>query len=461
MSNLSGTAELTPNEKRVLEDVAFRAFSSLLSERSQFAASMGFQFGGNRDIYTELGYPQQLTFEDYWARYDRDGLAGRVVDKPAKDSWRSAPIITDGDKGETPFIKGIEAINKNLKLWKALADLDRISGVGQYGVLLLGVKDGEKLDKEVGKKLSPQSLIYLRPFYEKQAEIKEWVSDSQDPRFSLPKTYQFNFSEIGDNSNTVSMQSKIVHWSRCIHIAENSIDGVFGTPRLKKSFNRFMDSDKVVGGSAEAAWRLIYKGIVVSERDGYEIGDNAEALEDKFLEYVHKLKRVLVMSGVDVNELGNTEMPDPTGLFGILVSFMAANADMPQRILIGSERGELASSTDQAQWAGTVANRREQHVEPNIIRPSIDWMVEHGVLPEPVSGEYQIEWKPIFEMDDKELAEIGEKKANTIARVVQSGAIEWGVVTTEETRELVHLPAEPEGGTVLDMLDDEDGLEDE
>ena len=53
----------------------------------------GIQYGGNRDIYAAAGYVRQgeEQFANYWALYKRGDIAGRIVDMPAKTTWRTPP----------------------------------------------------------------------------------------------------------------------------------------------------------------------------------------------------------------------------------------------------------------------------------------------------------------------------------------------------------------------------------
>ena len=60
-----------------------RALSSGSSYRQEIARRAGIGYGGERDIYTVAGYQSQygeIPFSYYWSLYDRNEIAGRVVD---------------------------------------------------------------------------------------------------------------------------------------------------------------------------------------------------------------------------------------------------------------------------------------------------------------------------------------------------------------------------------------------
>lgn len=432
---------------------------SLLMGRAALsrAISGSTQFNGLRDIYETLGYKKVIQFEDYLEKYRRQDIAGKVVDLPAQDTWRKPPIIKDGDEDTTmqnprsPFLQGLQFLIQKRRMWHYLQRVDRLSGIGRYGVLLIGTSGEERLSDPLqpNSLKTPTDVIYLAAYSEKSAKITKLVRDPHDERFGMPETYTIAFGE--------GMTADTVHWSRTLHVAEDLLeDELYGRPRLEGVFNRLDDLIKQVGGGSEAAWKNMDRGLHADVKPEYEMDDTAaEQLSEEIDEYIHGLRRFIRTQGVDLQALGS-DVVDPTGLFNATIALIAAATDIPQRILLGSERGELASSQDQANWAGVIASRQTQHAEPVILRPFIDRLIWAGALPKPTSGSYQVEWIPLFELNELERAKIAETYANAIARVAPPGAPEL-VATPEEFRERVlHWPAQPETGTENDLLDEED-----
>src|SRR3954468_1069485 len=107
--------------------------NQMMSFRSRLA---GLQYGGKRDIYKVAGYPAQgqITFEEYWGIYTRDGIGGRIVDMPARTTWRTPPeVVEDGMEEEgTEFTKVFNKLAKRIKLWPYFGRADRLAGVGRY-----------------------------------------------------------------------------------------------------------------------------------------------------------------------------------------------------------------------------------------------------------------------------------------------------------------------------------------
>ncbi len=129
---------------------------SIVGDRAKLAGELNLSFGGRtRDVYASAGYDSQITYKKFLARYLRQDVATRIVDIFADESWRLDPEILDGLDDETA-VEDTEFVIA----WKQLATarmdgaitrrglthylhrLDKVSGIGTYGVLYLGLADG-------------------------------------------------------------------------------------------------------------------------------------------------------------------------------------------------------------------------------------------------------------------------------------------------------------------------------
>ena len=450
--------------------IVTNAWASPLVSRQQYFR-LGKGFNGERDYYQVLGYDLEPEVDDFLSRYTRDDIAGRIVDLPAQDTWKKRPILIDGDSRSDDE----EPKSEFIKAWQALTDtdgdeainayhyferIDRLSGVGRFGVLIIGVRDGKTLEEPFegfpsGGKAGPQDILYLRACSEASVMINpsDVDRDPQSRRFGKPLFYSINID------NTYGGVYSRVHWSRCIHVAEDLLeDEVFGRPRLERILNRLDDIMKIVGGSAEATWKLMRKGLAILAREGYKMPQDTDSKNEfnaQLEEYDHGLRRYLRLAGVDVEELGS-QVVDPSGLFDIIISLIAAASDIPKRILIGSERGELASTQDERAWGRVIANRQTNFAEPVILRAFINWCIKAKVLPPPVSGKYKVEWPKLYELTEKEESEVALNLARAILAFIQAtGAVD--VVSPEVFLEkIMKLPVE---GRVIEEEETEEDVE--
>lgn len=410
-------------ELAVLE--AIRANQSALLARQQMARQLGSQFKGARNVYEAAGYPEldDIPYIRYEGKYYREGVGTRVVEIPVTYTWKTPPEVRDTAVDEEPsdFVKAwasltsIEEIGDDLDdpvtLWSYIVQADILAGIGRYGGLLVGINDGLPLDQPLQKANSGRELLYLTPLSESDMQIKVWGTDSEDRRYGLPVMYGV------DLNDTAGMRD--VHWTRVVHIAERGL--VYGRPRMERVFNYLEDLLKITAGSGESAWKLMWKGIVISAREGYRMPDDGSELTDKAYEYIHDLTRVLEVDGADVQVQGG-EIVDPSSVIRILIALVSAATSIPQRLLLGSERGELASTQDETNWLDVIQTRRETFAEPIILRRLINRLIYGGVLPMPRDRRYTIQWPNPFSLTRLEQADVNLKRAQTISALVPGAA---------------------------------------
>lgn len=391
---------------------------------------------GERDYYSILGYKREPDIEDYRAKFERDPIAGRIVEFPCEETWRDTPTIKDGEdkeaKDDTEFAKIWAKFAKRKRIYHFCQRVDTLAGIGRFGLLHIGVPG--TLDTEVKQIRSVDDVMYLRPYSEDAVSVYQWQTDAANPRFGLPHIYRIDVSHMeGAAQATFGTRQLLVHHSRCIHVAEGLLENeVYGRPRLQRVINLLDDITKVVGGSAEATWKLMRKGFVLNiAPDATMSPEDEEALEDQFDEYDHGLRRYLQTRGMNVTDLGS-EVVDPSGLFDVIVTLISVATGIPKRILLGSERGELASSQDASNWAGRIAARQLNFAESVILRPLIDRLLSWGALMSPQSGEYTVVWDALFEESGTEKATV----AKTWAEAAEKAATATGgpVMTAEEYR---------------------------
>jgi len=430
--------KLSPEDKQELV-----VLTSSLVQRSHLAAGLGQQFKGDRDIYNALGYNKTLVYDDYYGVYDRQDIAGRIVDMPASSTWRNTPNVweTDDTEEETPFEQAWTDLADRIKVWHHLERADRLAGIGRYAILVIGTRgDTSLIDPILPNSLSsPDDILYLSPFSEKSAEVASFDVDPSSERFGKPDFYTIDFA--GDLATTQVVTKFRVHHSRVLHIAEGLLeDEVYGRPRLRRVMNLFHDLAKVVGGSAEMFWQGAFRGLhadIDKDAEFDPTGPEATQLSDEIDEYIHGLRRYIRTRGMNIQALGG-ETPNPEGIFEVLLSLVAGASGIPKRILLGAERGELASSQDEINFNSFIAERQVHFAEPLVLRPLIDKLVEWGAIPEPKEP-YTIEWPNLFAMSEVEIAEIAHKKATTIQSYVTNPMAEEVMPIPEFRREVLGL----------------------
>ena len=408
-------------EIKTMSDTQIRTLASMLTSRAAFAAKIGTQYSGERDLYKALGYPEpdSLVFRDFYGRYTRQDIAKAIIDRPVKATWQGPlELIESSEAEDTEFELKWKQLDKEFGIKSRLSRVDKLTGIGQYGVLLLGLSDVTSIEGfaspvKVSDKLK---LLYIKPYSEESAKIDTFVEDSKSPRYGLPLTYTISVADMTMRT-TASVK---VHYSRVIHITDEPLESeVYGTPRLEAVFNTLMDIDKISGGDAEMFWRGARPGYTGKlDKDYMMTEDTKTDLLNQLDEYEHDIRRFLINDGVEVKAL-EQQVTDPVPHFTIQIQKISAQTGIPNRVLMGSERGELSSAQDSSEWKEYVQARRDDHAEPNIIRPLVTKLVELKILPKP-KQDYTVKWADLYSQSEKAKVEIGKGRANALREYTYS-----------------------------------------
>lgn len=416
-----------------------------------------------RDMWRVFGYPDDIVLDDYYARYIRSDIAGTIVDAPARTTWRRTPSVTDQPDSAEPtssrFVEDWESLADRLPIWKTFERLDRLAGVGHYATMLIGTgADIRALERPIKPVLGgPLGIHFLSVYRQDHSEITGVVEDTSDFRFGMPEFY--NVTLFGDRERGTTRTRRIgiptsgntpVHWSHMIHVAEDLLeDEINGRPRLERVWNLLTDMMKIAGGSAEMFWANVGGVLHVNIPGDVEIDeDSLDDLDEQIQDMLMGLRRDFLTRSAEADFLG-AGTPDPRGVFEVLSSLISATTGIPQRILFGAEAGELASSLDEANWLARIRERQLRFAEPVILRPLIDRLIEIGALSPPKDGTYTVEWPSLFEISDKDEAEIMATRARAYRDVAVASSVsrERPFVSPEEARErILDLPRDLPGG---------------
>lgn len=423
MSNQSKTKQPKPGTKADLKlklDSAMQinSYLSRLS-RAGLGRALGQSFGGERDLYATLGYAQDPEYIDYLNMYERDGLATRVVDSVADEVWREHPVLfeseekAEDEKAEPgPLQEKFRELADQHDLWAQFNEIDRMLGISRFALLYLGLP-GKPEDEVKGK---TGKLAYVIACDEGTAEVDEAsiITEPESERFGMPEFYSIAIDDSND-------QRRRVHYTRVVHVKEGrqrvgGLGRVYGVPRLKKGINRLQDLEKVLGGGSEAYWLLIYRGMALMAKEGFTLPgketDEYKAMQGEIDEYIHGLRRYIRLQGLDLQDLGGSPV-DSRAQFDVIIEYIAGTYRIPQRVLLGSERGNLASSSDDANFMDYVDARRKNFAEPYILRPFLARCNELGILKVPAG--YYVDWPSLFQLTDLEKADLAGKVATAMS----------------------------------------------
>jgi hypothetical protein len=429
-----------------------RLFASLVS-RAALAARLGWLFGGQRKIHEILGYKPQLSYLDFKARYLRQDLAHRIVRAYPDATWAQPPVVQEDDQDatDTPFEAAWKGQVSRLGVYSVLERTDLLANLGQYSVLLIGLRGQSVLSQPATPVKSPDDVLYLTPYSEEFAGIGAYDTNPGSPGFGQPSLYRINLGRGGTLPQggylaSALMPSRIVevHASRVLHVAEDLLDDeVFGIPRLEPLFDRLDDLLKVVGGSAEMFWQDAKRRLVFAMKDDYRLEDaDEQALAQEVEEFTNELRNFVRVQGIDVKTISG-EVASPDKHFGVLLDLIAATTGIPQRILMGNERGQLASTQDENAWLQRVSRRQTVFAEGRMIRPLVDRLLSLGALPPPAQP-YTVTWSNLFALSEEQKAAVAKDYATALSLYAGPGNGPQVVPGAEFREQYLGLPAVPD-----------------
>ena len=405
-------------------------------------------FDDRRDIDQECGYPKEITIEMYNTMYLREGIARRVVNVYPEECWSMDPEVAEDEKPEdTVFEKAWKELRDKQNIYHYLERIDELSGIGRFGIMLLGINDGKKLSEEVegiddkGVKTGNQTheLIYIRTFDESLVTIDSYVTDQTNPRFGHPLMYSVTFESHEKQAGASSLPTVKVHWSRIIHVADNrTVSEVLGTPRMEPSFNRLYDIRKILSGSGEMYWKGAFPGYALEVNP--EVSDatvDVEATREMMADYFDGLQRYMALNGMLVKSL-DVQVVDPKSHIDTQLKAIAITMSIPVRVFFGSEEAKLASTQDSKNWNKKVSKRQDKYLSPMLLRPFIDRMIAFGILPE---AEYDITWPDLNTLTDEQKADIIVKRVDALAKYVK-GSVDQLIPPEEFFKHIMDMDQE-------------------
>lgn len=445
--SVNGAAERPDRQyerfKEIVANISFvrrEVFSKLLDRR--------------RDLGAACGFPdtQEMTPEKWHHLHERDGLAARVNEAMVKEAFQVRPSVYETEDSDTPTEfedvwdslgrqttgePGHYAQEKDSRIWTYVKRLMIQARINRYAILLFGFDDARAGDSNaLAKPVEPvkwsktksRKVLYFRVFPERLAPITKWDTDPASPRFGQPVTYSVTFSDplSGQYAEAAyagpQSVTKNVHFSRVLHYAPNLTTSEWlGNPECLAVLNYLLSAQKVYGASGEGYWKSCFTALSIESNPqlGPDVQYNEEKMKDLFEDWQNDLQRVFALVGFSAKTIAPSVV-DPTPHLNAQIEAIAINKGMPVRILKGSERGELASSQDDAAWNDRVAEFQSDEITPRVIVPFVDRLINVGVLPTPGDG-YLIDWPPIESQSETDKASVAQTKTGALATYAQSG----------------------------------------
>lgn len=416
------------------------------------------------DIAFDFGYPRtnELNFTHFYELWKRNGIARALVERTSNKTWQDVPLLQeeeerDGD--ETRLEAEIRKHFARIRFWQQLQEADSRSMVGKYSGVIFQLGDGQPYSAPVERVPGGiEGLISVLPSWEGQLEPSSWDTNPSSPDYGKPTMFRFNESSVDPENGKV--RSFTVHPDRCLVWSRDGT--TFGDSKFEPCYNALLDLEKVRGAGGEGFWKNAKsQPVLEAEQDvdfnqlasmlGTDLDGLADALDDVMAKWSKGFDDSLVLQGIKVKSLPVTLPTNPENYFNNALQEVAASWPIPQKVLVGMQTGERASTEDAKEWAQTCMGRRSSIVVPNIMEV-VERMVTWGMLPE---RDWHLSWDDLTAPTLEEKLEAADKMASVNQRMFAMGEV---VFTQDEIREIVGY--EPNGEEDLSEpteLDEEEG----
>jgi uncharacterized protein len=413
-------------------------------------------------IDREFGYPENLTFSDYYKLYKRNSAARGFVERLSDICWLDYPKFIDGDIREqdtklTAWEKTVTDLF-NDKLWPSIIEADKRGIVGRYAGLIIQLRDGKKWDEPVDVNVmnrlnSIDAIVKIIPAWEEQLTACEWNNDESDENYGQITMYQFNETSIGNNSGKPNL-SRRIHPDRIIILNEtsviNSIDD--GESQLEVGYNDLIDMMKYSGGSAEGFLKNASRQVHVNydadtdmdelerelRRRGFE--QPADALNKQIALLNSGTDSALITSGATANIL-SVSPADPSSGWTVSANSFAASVRMPFTIIFGQQTGRLASDEDKADYAKRGMSRRNGFLTA-LIKNLVNHLIKLRVIEPLKNGVLTLKWSDLLAPSQADRIEVMLKMSDVNVKAQQSMGIP--VFTPNEIREAGGYEPDPD-----------------
>lgn len=429
---------------------------------------------GLQNVLTGLGTEKEKAFNTFYAinildrgqldmAYRGDWIVRKGIDIPAFDStreWRTWQADPDD-------VARIEAVEKKhqvqLKVMKALT-MGRLYG---GGALVMGVDQGAPEDELDVESITEDSLKFLHVVSRFELGTGPINWDITSPYYGEPEYYTPLQRGIGKEGLEPSVK---LHPSRVIRFVGNEIPDLNTANGWGDSVLQSV-SDAVMGAGATTS--SIAQMVGEAKLDVIKIPGLSQNIASQ--EYEENLKArfafaniaksvfgIILLDAAEEWERINSNFAGLPDVLKMYLTIASGAWDIPAtRFLSQAPQGMNATGeSDTRNYYDRLA--KEQNI---ILSPKLD-LLDNVILRSalgPVSPDEArdmwFSWNPLWQLSDKEKAEIAKSKADTFKIDVDAGLINEVVLKKAREAQLINDETYPGLQQIIDEFDDDPELE--
>lgn len=381
---------------------------------ANFVTGLG---GGNAktSAHTYVIDHDQVTLEN---AYRVSTWFGKIVDIPADDAtreWRTW-------KADKQDIELIEAEEKRLQVRQKVRQAliwARLYGGAVIVPIGLPGDNSQPLNSE---RIAKGSIKALTVLSRHEITAQDMITDPMDPLYGHPRSYTINSG---------SGQQVSLHPSRVIRFNGRTVNNRrVGTDGWGDSIWMHL-SDAVA--AADSAASVIDALLQEAKIDVVRIKNMVQQMAngDAEASYIRRWQMVAVLKGIsnvlmldgddewDQKQITWTGLPDVTNT---LLNILAGASDIPLTRLTGKQESGLSGKDEGSlrNYYDSVKANQELKIAPSLA--PLDDMLVRSALGRSDAGIWS-QWVPLFQLSEKEKAEIDKSEAETVNIYSQTGLI--------------------------------------
>jgi len=360
--------------------------------------------------------------------FERNGITRKLVNKLSSDTFdKWFKVESDNQK----LIEDVNSLFSSKSIWhfndgkKHLGIKKKVKAnytvgiVEGFCILALGFSDDKPLSEQVE---NPESLDYVSLLTPSDVNKLIIDEDEDSETFGLI---------IGAEIKLGKGDAKVIHASRFIYIPVNTYGNSYkGIGLVKPAYNYLTVLDNVIWSTGQSFYRYASGFPHIKKKGGNP--DVINKIKKQWKD-VNSLTGWASGDDTEIEFVGAKAVAlDPQKYLDVSIFAVATSFDIPAQIVIGTAAGMVTGSeTNLRDYYSDISSKQEIDWTP-IMEQLIVIGQSTGQI---AKGEFKIKWNPLFELSEKEIAEIDKLKAETDKIRIESGVLDPEQVKKERETE--------------------------
>jgi len=349
------------------------------------------EFGGNfRERVTDLQLEYLML---------RDPAGRKVVVGPAKDAFKRPPTIYSENED---FMKEANALMERLGYYARLEEAYESARGWGFGLVALGLETVSDFDQPPNDVRGIANVVAIS-----KKQVKEYAFSDvpSDARYGQIKSYKVKFTVNKQTVERVIDAGRVQHVTHDVH--NSNPEGVSVLLPLYDALQGKKGMDLALA-MAILKYAMPFTTVTLPAD---ATSDEFEGLSQTFYLGSKGRNEFIMPYGYEFNQYGATNALNPDPYIKYMWEQICAGSEYDQVQLKGTEAGAVTGSwVNQAVYFGHIADIQKSKLEPHIVdflRKMQGW----GVLS---AATFEVRWPVLWELDQKELAQLENQKAQSL-----------------------------------------------